>query len=74
MTDETTNTEQSSVAADCPNERLVRWRRDAHPYIERGEKCELWGHKVADMSKEDLISFIGFLDELATLRANGKAI
>lgn len=25
MTDETTNIEQSRVAADCPNERLVMW-------------------------------------------------
>lgn len=34
MPDETTNTEQSRVAADCPNERLVsvtyrRWNFDA---------------------------------------------
>ena len=26
MTDETTNTEQIRVAADCPNERIVMWR------------------------------------------------
>lgn len=26
MTDETPNTEQSRVAADCPNERLVMWQ------------------------------------------------
>lgn len=44
------------------------WQRDAHRYLERGLKCVLWGRKTQEMSREDLISFIGFLDELSTLR------
>jgi hypothetical protein len=36
--------------------------------FENGNKCELWGRKVPDMDKDELIIFIGFLDELATER------
>ena len=37
-------------------------------YRERGEMCELWGRKTTDMTREELLEFIGFLDELATDR------
>jgi hypothetical protein len=30
---------------------------------ERGEERELWGRKVKDMTREELIIFIGYLDE-----------
>lgn len=50
---------------------LVNWRRDAAQYVERGNKCELWGYKVPDMSRDDLVAFIGFLDEHVTLRFSG---
>lgn len=33
-----------------------------------GIKCELHGKSVSDMSRHGLISFIGFLDDLATSR------
>jgi hypothetical protein len=36
--------------------------------FERGMKCSLWGQKVADMGQFELITFIGYLDELATDR------
>lgn len=36
MTEQTTNTEQNSVAADCPSERLVMWR------------CDGCGHELSD--------------------------
>ena len=47
---------------------MDEWRRDAHPYIVGGLRCELWGVKVGDMGRDDLIAFIGFLDEVATER------
>lgn len=38
MTDETANTEQSRVAADCPNERIVMC--DCYPkHCEHGDTC-----------------------------------
>ena len=37
MTDETTNTEQSRVAADCPNERLVMLQNALHKALEQAE-------------------------------------
>lgn len=47
MLDETTNTEQSRVAADCPNERLVR--RDYYDYvalIEGGIGPDVWDKEL----------------------------
>ena len=38
MTDETTNTEQSRVAADCPNERIVM-RKKAIKIVEDCHYC-----------------------------------
>lgn len=35
----------------------------------RGMKCEWLGHKAAEMSRKELIAFVGMLDELATERA-----
>lgn len=69
MTNQTETTEpKAPTEAGGQVERVVRWRRDAAPYVARGLKCELWGRKVADMNRDDLIAFIGFLDELATVR------
>jgi hypothetical protein len=33
---------------------------------ERGEEGELWGRKVKDMTREELVIFIGYLDEELT--------
>lgn len=30
----------------------------------RGSTCVLWGHKATDMSIEELLIFIGFLDQV----------
>ncbi|HEX19661.1 MAG TPA: hypothetical protein ENG78_02410 [Acidiferrobacteraceae bacterium] len=40
------------------------WNEDCAPYVERGSKCTLWDVDVPDMDREELIAFIGFLDEL----------
>jgi hypothetical protein len=48
---------------------IVVWRKDAKKYVARGMGCVLWGRSVTTMSRDDLIAFIGFLDELATIRA-----
>lgn len=44
--------------------------RDIAEEIENGKKCSLWGKSATDMSKDELIGFVGFLDDLATIRAN----
>ena len=35
---------------------------------ENGLKCEYFGKSISEMDKYDLISFIGFLDDLLTQR------
>ena len=45
---------------------------DVKKYIARGSLCELWGRPVANMTREQLIGFIGFLDELVELERKGK--
>ncbi len=34
--------------------------------FDRGMKCELWGAKTSEMTREGLIIFIGYLDELVS--------
>lgn len=46
----------------------IRTGADIKNYTERGLKCELWGVLVSDMNRDELLGFIGFLDELATDR------
>ena len=42
------------------------YKRDIEPLISKGMKCELWGKPVMQMSRDELIGFIGFLDEFVT--------
>lgn len=60
----------SDEAAPLPADRAdpaVRWRSGSEYYVEFGKRRELWGRKVPDMNRDDLILFIGFLDELVTI-------
>ena len=40
---------------------------------ERGEACELWGRLAKDMTREELLVFVGFLDELLEVERAEKA-
>lgn len=51
-----------------PEDIIERRREDIKPYVERGLRCSMWGRDARDMDKEELVAFIGFLDELATMR------
>ena len=54
---------------------LLEWRRindDLPKYIAEGNQCILWGMKVPDMEREDLIAFIGFLDRIYTAEVTQK--
>lgn len=42
----------------------INIERDAKKEYERGLKCHLWGVDVKDMTKDELVVFVGFLDEL----------
>jgi len=46
--------------------------RDLIPFIAMGKKCSLWGVKTLDMSREQLLGFVGFLDELCTNEMRGQ--
>ena len=46
--------------------------KELRGYRLRGASCALWGKSTGEMDRDELIAFIGFLDELATRRA--KAI
>jgi hypothetical protein len=34
---------------------------DTQEFMERGLKCSLWGRDAKDMSRDELLAFIGFL-------------
>lgn len=57
------------MSTDAPEHRSDGWEDDIKRYIPRGMKCSLWGHDTKDMTRDELIGFVGFLDELATQRA-----
>lgn len=31
---------------------------------ERGLRCVLWGRKAEDMTRDELVTFVGYLDEM----------
>jgi len=39
-------------------------KKDILAYTDRGSKCALWGISADKMSIQELLGFIGFLDEL----------
>ena len=43
-----------------------RWREDIKEYTKRGLKCSMWKHDAKDMDRDELLAFIGFLDEQFT--------
>lgn len=56
---------------DTHSEARQRKQADILKYFNNGEKCILWGVPVSDMGREELISFIGFLDEHITFLNSG---
>ena len=44
--------------------------KELRGYRLRGASCALWGKSTAAMDRDELIAFVGFLDELATERAD----
>jgi len=40
---------------------------------ERGKQCSLWDVDAVDMTREQLLVFIGFLDELVEMERAGTA-
>lgn len=40
--------------------------------FQRGQQCELFGVRVNDMSRDELIGFVGYLDALATYRESQR--
>lgn len=53
--------------------RSRTWFRDIDDYIDRGETCVLWGVPTQLMSRDELLAFIGFLDEQIELMQNGQS-
>ena len=51
-----------------PRSAQEKWESDIAPYVKRGLKCALWGHSARNMTKKELLGFVGFLDEIATYR------
>lgn len=39
------------------------FRQDIRKYIKNGKKCFMWGVSVKNMTRDELIGFIGYLDE-----------
>lgn len=54
------------------NPRSSTWFTDIDEYVDRGEQCVLWGVPTQLMTREELLAFIGFLDELLEISMKGN--
>lgn len=48
------------------DQKRINIARDARREFDNGMKCELWGHPAKDMTHDELIVFVGYLNEVVT--------
>lgn len=56
-----------------PDKNREQWLVDHKSDFDRGCLCHLHGLDAKDMSRDELLAFVGFLDELATARHTQNA-
>ncbi len=49
-----------------------KFQREVHKMKTRGEKCVWYDHSAKDMNRDELLAFIGFLDEQLTTMVTCK--